>query len=284
MPNVSGVFYSFDEFINNCENVPPAQNWAEDPNYLHSETGSKSFTESENFQSALDLAKFGWPAGAEKVNDFLVSESTLMGDKETVTLETSIQGFMPCVPAYVSNHPENMFRLDLEIVETPVLKIQFSCDVSGGTKTEKMMLWGAGICSLINSIEKTGTRCEIEIMNQTYSGDILSQVFINLKRPDQFLDIDRLSFAIAHPSFLRRLCFRWTEQQSELFENYKSGYGTPAHHNKSKIRGLDRTAFFVDFGHLAECYDFESTVEKLKKMYVDFVAGDGEKFDDKCYG
>ncbi len=62
-------------------------------------------------------------------------------------------------------------------------------------------------------------------------------IFITVKQPDEPLDLDRISFAVAHPSMLRRVCFRIMEF---TFENRVGAYGMV-----EKMKDIPEDAMYI---------------------------------------
>ncbi len=177
--------------------------------------GSRTFAEADK------LAVEGWPDGlarAEKLRAQLVG---VLGSRSyRPRLSRALAGFSPCVPAAIAGDPENMFSL--RRVEAPnngkIVTIVYNNCVSAGLSAETLMLRGAIALALVDSLESCGFRCEVQIGSgcRQRGAHPQHETFVTLKRPEEPLNIDTLSFWLVHPSTFRRMIFSiwencWTE-------------------------------------------------------------------------
>jgi hypothetical protein len=107
----------------------------------------------------------------------------------------------------------------------PIVKIYADVGATSSTEASAMIRKGSAIVALIDQIEQSGQRVELIACQRTntrgYEYDE-QRIFITVKRADEVLDLDRIAFALAHPSMLRRVCFRIMEF---TYSGYVSGYG-----------------------------------------------------------
>ena len=103
-----------------------------------------------------------------------------------------------------------MFMDDEDAKPLPIVRI--FCDIGAVwyTSTEAMIRKGAAVVALIDQIERSGQRVELIAtqISKTHRQYDEQHIFITVKQPDEPLDLDRISFAVAHPSMLRRVGFR----------------------------------------------------------------------------
>ena len=118
-----------------------------------------------------------------------------------------------------------MFMDDEDAKPLPIVRI--FCDIGAVwyTSTEAMIRKGAAVVALIDQIERSGQRVELIAtqISKTHRQYDEQHIFITVKQPDEPLDLDRISFAVAHPSMLRRVCFRIMEV---TYDKPVSGYGS----------------------------------------------------------
>lgn len=108
-----------------------------------------------------------------------------------------------------------------------------------------MMLRGAAVLSLADTLERRGFSTELRIVGNSQAGGQAFRYSIVYKRAGEPLDIDRAAFAIAHPSSMRRLAFAILEQHRELETNFRSGYGSPMHEANDPTSGQIGGAIFI---------------------------------------
>ena len=96
----------------------------------------------------------------------------------------------------------------------PELRIALANLHRPGAPTPGVVLaLGLGLTVLVAAdlLESCGIRCEILVSQATYNDSRLVETNVCVKAPGVPIDIDRLAFAIAHPSFFRRFGFAFCE-------------------------------------------------------------------------
>jgi hypothetical protein len=95
---------------------------------------------------------------------------------------------------------------------------------------------GAAVVALIDKIQSEGQRVELiafcHIAGRRNDRLIMA---VTVKRPEEPIDMDRVAFALAHPSMLRRAFFRVVEF---LYPHHLGGYGSCAHYD-DVLKGSD---------------------------------------------
>jgi hypothetical protein len=121
------------------------------------------------------------------------------------------------------------FRADAR--PKPIVRIGFETVVSAGEQVDSIMRRGAAIGALIDALESHNIRCEVTAvardckcyaMGDETAGYVLFETII--KAAEAPLDLDRLAFAVAHPSMLRRITFAVLET---LPANIRKHIGVP---------------------------------------------------------
>lgn len=144
---------------------------------------------------------------------------SVMGDDFDVTGEYLELG------EYLSGEPECMVNMQME-VEAPVVNILFEISTNGGTAPRYIINRGAAILRVAQMIENSGQRVCIYGSNFSKAGTEFHGQIICLKHADQNFDLHSLSYALVHPSMLRRHTFRCTEGlPEEHASKYEHGYG-----------------------------------------------------------
>src|SRR4029077_4430749 len=100
-------------------------------------------------------------------------------------------------------------------------KIVVNVAVSGAVTAATIMTRGGAILSWVDGLESEGFRCEIDVIEsglfRENTPKPLGVLFsVKVKRADEPLDIDRVSFWLAHPAIQRRLMFGLYERSPEL--------------------------------------------------------------------
>jgi hypothetical protein len=104
----------------------------------------------------------------------------------------------------------------------PIVRIDYHAAYHSGIDSQAVMLRGAAVVSLIETLERKGYSTEVRLINKVnmYQGSLTYSIVF--KKAGESLDVDRAAFAMAHPSTHRRLAFALYEQYPVLEE---SGYG-----------------------------------------------------------
>jgi len=99
---------------------------------------------------------------------------------------------------------------------------------NAGTTSTECYHHGVAILSALDTLEAQGLRVELTVIDSAESSVLPGTVrntMWRIKEACQPLDLDRLAFVLAHPAFLRRLCFRETERHAEDYAAYSLNYG-----------------------------------------------------------
>jgi hypothetical protein len=233
--NTTNEIWRYDswfDFVDHSQN----RKLSTDVNCSRNSLMGDEWTGTRSFGEAVRLAKEGWPVGAEKVGRL----SAKLYDKITSRIERpqvvyDVTGNDFDVAMVNEGVPESWYHFDTSEVQngkgTKVLKLVFNCSVSGGISTDVMIAKGAVVCALVESLEYAGCRVEIDVVEATtYYDQGLSKfsLIIPTKEANQHMDRDKLAFALAHPSVLRRLVFGVEEENGRFMKIAGTGYGMPA--------------------------------------------------------
>lgn len=177
------------------------------------------FTGTESFERAAQLAEDGWrklegeiQIMAQPIFDrlaSLVEREDLRFNKEGAGIdvakfaENDPDCWMEFVPTYVDGK------------STRILKIIFNASVHCGTPTDAIKRKGAMTTALIQLLEYSGYRVDLTVADATQGSGGRLEIYTPLKKPDQPLDMGRTLFALAHPSYLRRIMFSVMETVPE---------------------------------------------------------------------
>ncbi len=222
MAEINVVHESWDSFTKSLHNKPewPLEDCA-------SNRPVESFSGNVTFEQALLLAEYGWPEGRDHMSEV----STDMAPEnievaEFVKIQTDVAGAYPIVPLAVAGEPAHMASVTVSECAHKIVRCEVSVVHHHGIEADSIMFNGAAVCSYVDALEAAGWQVEIWAKGSLVAKHTLN-VSICVKRASEYLDIDRVSFALAHPAMLRRLLFRTTEQHRKLYETHRSGYGYP---------------------------------------------------------
>ena len=188
---------------------------------------AKEFYGTRTFGDAVQTAISGWDEGRDAIGSGVEFAKAKQATFKRPDWEYGVAGQRACVPSYCAGVPNHMVWMDDTSNRNamPIVKIYADIGATASTNASAMIRKGSAIVALIDQIEQSGQRVELIACQRTdtkgYEHDE-QRIFITVKRADEVLDLDRIAFALAHPSMLRRVCFRIMEF---TFNEYVSCYG-----------------------------------------------------------
>ena len=188
--------------------------------------GTKSFDE------AHALAVKGWPTGAKKALALSQTiEQRLYSLVEVPVINYDVSGELLDVSRYCAGEPEHWGVWDKVLRDgegTKYVHIVVNGFVSCGVPIDALIARGAVIAALVNLLELAGCRAKVTLCDAMKGNEDEYRVWTPLKAFDEVLDIDRLAYALAHPSMFRRHCFSVMETIPACLKvGAYSYYGSP---------------------------------------------------------
>ncbi len=187
------------------------------------------------WDGAVRLAREGWPDGQAKVRE--VSGEVLrsvVGQVSGRRRVLDVAGHRCHIGRFLSGDPRCMVSIRRAARSARVVRLVATISASYCVKAEDFVRRGAAVAAVVDVLEASGVRCEVVVgvcVSRGGQGRHMTGVLV--KPADQALDIDLLSFALAHPATLRRLWFGFVEGEPEPIREYfrfssKAGsYGRP---------------------------------------------------------
>lgn len=173
-------------------------------------------------------------------------------NRTTNTIKQDFCGFAPNVGAVVSGNPINMYNIKRTTYKnTKVLNIVYFIGASWYIDKEELAAAGAKLINVINTLESRGYRlnlfaanCLIPKVNNKKQEGYLN-LAIKIKDSGKHLNITKIAYPIAHPSFFRRHCFKWADT---VCKNIKNTYIVNDREVfKAAAEQICQGAKFVDF-------------------------------------
>lgn len=179
-------------------------------------------------------------------------------NRATNTIKQDFCGFAPNVGAVVSGNPINMYNVKQTTHRnTKVLNIFYFVGASCIVDKKELAAAGAKLLNVINTLEARGYRanlfvatCLIPQINFRKKTDSRLNFAIKIKDSGKHLNITKIAYPIAHPSFFRRHCGLWV---NTVCKNATNSYTVTD--TKELTAAADRIckgAKFVNFYTLSE--------------------------------
>lgn len=177
----------------------------------------------------LDLMRRGWPEGTRRI---VAGVTTLTAAQDDLQPQWAMDavGAFPDVGAYLAGEIEHMHSPDMEAPAAPILRLFVPGAVASDIDPWQIENFGIALLTLIDSLERDGRQIELvwqmtaaptKYSRKGSSKRVLAglppcSVQVTLKQAGEHMDLDRLAYAIAHPSMLRRSSFAVMEQFHEF--------------------------------------------------------------------
>jgi hypothetical protein len=192
-----------------------------------SKRGSERFTGTTSYEEAEQKMMRGDSDLQKKIEEAGVAQTRIKIQKQVQRRQTysSVVGAIPNVPAYISGAPNSMITQRLIKTKKKVLNIGYSMTACGAVRKDNIINASANIVSAIMNIEATGVRVNLFTLFCAKKDRHLIGLSLKIKDSSRKLDTLRMSYPLAHSSFLRRQCFRWEEVTENVPECYADGYG-----------------------------------------------------------
>ena len=192
---------------------------------------SFKFTQTSNFEEAMNLLKNGWDDMANKLTTSLkvIEKEVKPAMKSRSCL--SVTGYQAVVPLYLQGVPNNMVNKKMTPMKQKVVTLNKSINYSCGVKSETIINESIKTLQIVKKLEAQGYRCNLNILfsvSESYgnTGKRFA-IKVRIKSANEKLNVSKLAFPLVHPSMLRRLFFRFIEVYPNVTENFKHGYGFP---------------------------------------------------------
>jgi hypothetical protein len=213
-------FENAGDFVDHVKNNPCHISWRED----HSKSEGDFYGCS--WPDALKYATEGWPEGLKALSGELSVIRTQGNGRARVY---DVAGDYPIIGRAVAGMPDSMSRRVINNAsKRPIIDLYISPQMTCRGDNKKFMKLGAAIVDLVDTLENSGYSVNITVSMATKSKRVAGHVIaaaINLKSAGQSLDLEKMAFFLAHPSFLRRLGFKFfTVETSE--DKLGDGLGT----------------------------------------------------------
>jgi len=204
-PDVNMTWSEFIEFVDDPQRHAKALNSSHDS----AKTGFRSLA---SWVDMVSAAKRGWPEGLEKIQRSLVTARAVVGTARRAIDRYDVGGERPHVPLACAGEPRSMVRRApiLQRVR-PSIRILLNITAGFTIPTSYLINRGAAVLAWCDALETAGFSTEITTV---YACDHMAMTMkyrVEVKRAGDKFDIDRLSFALACPDYMRRAHFAMQE-------------------------------------------------------------------------
>lgn len=172
-------------------------------------------------EQAYQLATNGWPEGAKRASEVSAKLATRLAGSTSARVTTHELVYDTCgasfdMGSYLSGEPECWLRFEPQESKRSV-RIVCNIGASAGVSTEVMERRGVAMAALAIALQGAGHPVTIDVMCSIHEGSAGRQgaaealgthvVRVLDASAGSIVDIDRVVYATAHPTMLRRLMF-----------------------------------------------------------------------------
>lgn len=256
-------------------------------------------TKTWSFQEAMELARYGWHDGLEKVKelkkiDFPIKDS--LSQNYEIETRYNVAGGAVNIGRYLSGIPDCMRHMHIQSghsLPSRIQKIFVIGDYHKGISAQKVIKHGYEVYQIVQALEMVNIQTEIVLVFSTCKNKALLksecefyETYIKIKDSMDIIYPEKLLFCVAHPSMFRRLVFsEWERNPGSIRRKFHfygncvkkdEGYGIqidewqiPHEYTKDAIviPGVDD---WDDDLHY-DMYDVLNKVEKLIKSQYEAV-------------
>lgn len=267
-------FETVQDFVDYTLNTPALASWQFAERHSR-DTSRENWYGTKNIEEACKLAAQGWPEGLERMTKKM--DMNLSKGRAKFRIN-DVAGDIPNIGRFLAGQPDSMTRRVVDqSIKKPIIDLTLNACFSFNVKAEHIMNYGAAIASAIDELEDAGFSVSLELGAINEYGKQRKGCMINIKKPSEPMDVDRMVFFVAHPSFFRRFCFSYWETvyESGLGD---AGYGIISDFEKDDY--AEGAIYFKSLNHLQPCDTVENArafVRKIiKQQRPDLFADDAE--------
>jgi len=232
----------------------------------------RDWTGTATYEEAADLALNGWHEGVKRLTDL---RDELMAEIGALVPEPmpihDVEGYDVDVAAYLSGEPESMINMmDFEQGNRQI-RVLVNLSAHAGRTRESLMMRGLLAAGVVDSLEAMGHRVTLDVVSIHKSRENIAML-AHVKRASDVLDLERMAFAVGHPSMLRRINFAMMEARPKHRREaigVPGGYGQPSDDYQNCVPKEYHPDLYIGTGNEAE------TMSEVRDSIIDYLKKGG---------
>lgn len=157
--------------------------------------------------NAITLARQGWPEGAEQARALHAGIQASVPVRAKLARH-DVAGEFPVIARALAGNPLYMRRMvRKETAQRPIVLLVCDICVSWNFPASGMLAHAAAVAAVVDFLEDAGFRCNVIVVARATCSKVSSEIAVQLKAPEQPLNLATLAYGMGHPSFFRRLMF-----------------------------------------------------------------------------
>ena len=207
--------------------------------YKHeSENGDSGFTGTQSYKEAEQLMAHGYTKILPEIKKGMVHANASTSPMQRRRVTTGVQGYAPHVPNAIQGLPNSMIRTESQMQKVKTVSIVYAMAGMANVPSSEFIKCGIVVLSIVNKLELSGCRVALQVaFKHSKVDDEIAIATVNVKSYSEHLDLQKLSFPIAHTSMFRRFGFKWLETSPDITDRgHASGYGRTIHSDSKQLR------------------------------------------------
>lgn len=228
------------------------------------------------WEDAVELGVNGWPDGLKKIDKIFSklgsTQAMVHGTRKAV--KRNVHGSRVDVPRAMTGDPYCMIRRKpVRTSDGNHIKVAVNVVASANVEPEEIIARGAAVCALISKLESDGYSTELIAFECSTKNDGKYIFHVPVKRPEDFLNRERVAMMLGHPASLRRGFFAAAERTPKgVFDEYFGyGYGTVGDLTSDEAKILGYTTV------IKSIKASESWTDKSPEQMSDWIMGEWKK-------
>lgn len=222
---------SLTEFLNAINSLPNNKYFKDRHSSQRPGKTDDDYYGTTDYQQATYMLTHGWDSAAKKMATKVKMTTATSNVVRTTKPSYGVVGTQASVPRYLQGIPTNMVSRQTTYSKQKVVTITKSISYSSRWTTKEILDECVKALTIIQSMENGGQRVRLNVLvavTSTTDRKYSSICKVCVKQPDERLNISKMSFALAHPSMLRRFFLKWMETETFTPCDIGPFYGTPA--------------------------------------------------------
>lgn len=206
--------------------------------YLGSEAKDYCWFQTESYDDAEKLMMNGWNVKIDEIKREIEKFSLNLKRTKNKQIK-SIAGFAPCVPNAIRGVPKSMYanKKINKNIKTKVCRLVINNTNSGSTSGEDLLKSGIAFLKTVILLESSGIKVKVDVVPKMSANRRLTKLYgcsVTIKDYNQPLNISKIAYPLANPSFFRRHGFRYFETLDKNMKEFVGNYGRSVIHIKNE--------------------------------------------------
>ena len=182
---------------------------------------------SENFDSAVALARDGWSDGLAKMARNISALSAVPSLVSGPSFYFDVAGAYPVAALAAAGIPESMVNFaPISERVRPIIRLMIPIMASGSYEAHEFLNYGSGFVGIVDSLEANNFRVELTTFIAAECGNEKCLISVRIKESHEPVNLEKLAFCLSHVAYFRRIGFGLMERNLS-HDLWASGYGRP---------------------------------------------------------